>query len=126
MKKDITNRDDLYLLVSQFYKKLMVDKDVQHFFHKFNDPKTLEHHLQVLVDFWDNIIFYSGTYQKNAMQPHIKLNEEMPFNQNHFKVWLNHFHQTIDELFLGNNAEVAKNRATSIATVMQLKILPKT
>ena len=29
----------------------------------------LEHHLPVLVDFWDSILFNSDTYRKNAMQP---------------------------------------------------------
>ncbi len=123
MKKDIENREDLYLIVSDFYKKLLVDKDLKHFFEKFHHKDVLEHHLQVLVDFWDNIVFYSGTYQRNAMQPHLILNQEKPFEAIHFTTWLKHFHQSIDKNFEGQNAEVAKNRARSIATVMQLKIM---
>ncbi|MCF6296949.1 MAG: group III truncated hemoglobin [Flavobacteriaceae bacterium] len=123
MKSDIQNREDLYLIVSDFYKKLLIDKDMKHFFEKFNDESHLEEHLQVLVDFWDNILFYSGTYQKNAMLPHIELNKTKPFKKLHFDIWINHFSQSIDDNFTGENAEITKNRARSIATVMQLKTL---
>ena len=123
MKNDIVNREDIYLIVNEFYKKLLTDDNMKHFFEKFNQADELEKHLQILVDFWDNIIFFSGTYQRNAMLPHIELNKEKPFKKLHFDLWLSHFHQTIDEYFIGNNAHTAKNRATSIATVMQLKTL---
>lgn len=123
MKEDIKNRDDLYVILSEFYKKLLLDDKMQHFFEKFQDKNLLEKHLQILVDFWDNILFYSNTYHKNAMLPHIDLNKKKPFKKTHFDIWLQHFSQSIDDNFNGENAEVAKNRARSIATVMQLKIL---
>lgn len=123
MKKDIENREDLYLILSDFYKKLLSDHEMKHFFEKFNTKNSLEEHLHILVDFWDNILFYSNTYKKNAMLPHIELNKFKPFKKLNFDIWLNHFSQSIDDNFTGENAEIAKNRARSIATVMQLKIL---
>ncbi len=123
MKNDIVNRKDIYLIVNEFYKKLLTDENMKHFFEKFNQTNELEKHLQILVDFWDNILFYSGTYQRNAMLPHIELNKEKPFKELHFNIWLNYFHQIIDENYIGNNANIAKNRATSIATIMKLKTL---
>lgn len=123
MRKALKSREDIYLVVSQFYKKLLADAEMLHFFEKFLHENELEEHLQTLVDFWDNTIFYSGTYQKNAIQPHIELNKKNPFTQRHFELWLKHFHQTIDENFKGETAEIAKNRATSIATVMKIKII---
>jgi len=45
-----------------------------------------------------------------------------PFKVEHFKQWLLHFNQTIDEHFEGEIAHTAKSRALSIATVMQIKI----
>ncbi|WP_111709454.1 group III truncated hemoglobin [Lutibacter citreus] len=122
MKKDIENREDIYLLVKTFYIKLMKDELVRHFFVNFENPKQLEIHLQVLVDFWDNVLFYSGGYRKNAMAPHLKLHQEKPFKVEHFKCWLSAFNKTVDELFEGEMAHTAKSRALSIATVMELKI----
>lgn len=123
MKRDIKTRGDLYLIVSNFYKNLLHDPDMNHFFEKFHQPENLEHHLQILVDFWDNILFQSNTYRKNAMIPHIELNKDKPFQKSHFEHWLKYFTCAVDDHFAGENAEVIKNRALSIATVMQLKIL---
>lgn len=41
----------------------------------------------------------------------------------HFDQWVKLFTKTVNELFEGDNAELIKQRATSIATVMQIKIL---
>lgn len=123
MKRDIENRDDIYQIVKAFYVKLMSDELMIHFFEDFKDPEHLEEHLQVLVDFWDNILFYSGTYQKNAMKPHIDLQVQKPFSTEHFDSWLKHFNSSVDDFFIGENAHAAKSRALSIATVMKLKVL---
>ena len=122
MKKDITNREDLYNLVSLFYEKLFIDDEIKHFFVDFSDKIELEKHLQVLVDFWDNMLFFSGGYRKNAMKPHLDLNQSKPFKTNHFKCWLSNFNESVDELFEGSNSHVIKSRAQSIATVMEIKI----
>ena len=123
MKKDVSNRDDLHLIVTEFYKKLLVNKEIKHFFEKFQDKTVLDKHLTTLVDFWDNILFYTGTYNKNAMQPHILLHQKKPFTKVHFETWLKLFNQSIDDHFHGENAAVLKNRALSIATIMRIKTI---
>lgn len=123
MKRDIQNREDLYKVVDVFYQNLFKDNDMKHFFQEFSEPDSLKIHLLVLVDFWDGILFYSGAYAKNAMQPHIEKNKSMPFEAIHFEKWIAHFFASIDTQFKGVNAETMKNRAQSIATVMQLNIL---
>ncbi|MFD1294542.1 group III truncated hemoglobin [Lutibacter holmesii] len=122
MKKDIEGRDDIYALVSLFYKKLLSDELMIHFFEDFKDPDHLEEHLQVLVDFWDNIIFFSGGYRKNAMQPHIEMQKLKPFSGEHFNRWLSSFNESVDALFEGENSRQIKTRALSIATVMKIKV----
>ncbi len=123
MKQDISNREDLYLIVSEFYKKLLTNDEMKHFFEMFQQNNSLEKHLQILVDFWDNILFYSGTYNKNAMQPHIDLHQRKPFSKKHFEIWLQLFDETIDDNFEGKNTGIIKNRALSIATVMRIKTI---
>lgn len=120
-KKDIANRDDLLLLMQEFYKKLLADASINYL---FTDVAKIDlvHHLPILVDFWDSILFQSGTYQKNAMQPHMALHQQSPLQKHHFEKWLGYFKGTVDELFEGEMAFLAKERATSIATVMQIKI----
>jgi len=121
MKKDINSRDDLFLLVKVFYEKLLNDKSISYLFTDIAKI-DLDHHLPVLVDFWDSILFQSDTYRKNAMQPHLIIHQKSPIQKHHFETWLRYFKNTVDELFEGDKAFLAKERAQSIATVMQLKL----
>lgn len=122
MKKDISNRDDLLLLVSRFYEKLLADPSISYIFTEVAKI-DLSHHLPVLVDFWDSVLFQSDTYHKNAMQPHMNLHRQSPLQKHHFETWLRYFKESVDELFEGDIAFIAKERATSIATVMQIKTI---
>ena len=123
MKKDIQNREDIYLVIKEFYSKLLIDDRIKHFFEGIVRQKHLDDHLETITDFWNGILFSDTTYQRNAMQPHISLNRTSPFNKEHFKVWLHHFYSSIDENFSGQKAEMAKTRALSIATVMEIKMI---
>lgn len=120
-KKDIQNREDLLQLVTRFYAKLLGDDSISYLFTDIAKI-DLQHHLPVLVDFWDAILFQSDTYRKNAMQPHIDLHKQSGLQKHHFETWLRYFKESVDELFEGEKAFQAKERATSIATVMQIKI----
>ena len=122
MKKDIENREDLLLLIEKFYQKLLADDSISYLFTEAVKI-DLKHHLTVLVDFLDSILFQSNTYQKNAMQPHMDLHSKSPLQKHHFDIWLNYFIQTVDELFEGEKAFLAKERARSIATVMHIKTI---
>ena len=121
MKKDITDREDLLTLLTQFYNKLLADKSISYLFTEVAKIE-LHHHLDILVNFWDSILFQSDTYRKNAMQPHMILHQISPLQKHHFETWLAYFNETVDELFEGEKALLAKERALSIATVMQIKI----
>jgi hemoglobin len=121
-KKDIENREDLLILVQEFYKKLLADDSISYLFTEVAKV-DLDHHLPVLVDFWDSILFQSDTYRKNAMQPYIILHQKSSVNKQHFETWLRYFNETVDELFSGNNSFIIKERALSIATVMKIKLL---
>jgi hemoglobin len=121
MKRDIENRDDLLTLVTEFYKKLLNDTSISYLFTDVAKI-DLDHHLPVLVDFWEMVLFETDTYRKNAMAPHMVLHQQSPLQKHHFTTWLNYFTQTVDELFEGERAYRAKERATSIATIMQIRI----
>lgn len=121
MKKDIRDREDILRLMKLFYEKLLADKSISYFFTDVAKIDLLPH-LNILVDFWDNILFQNDVYRKNAMQPHLNLHQQSPMRKEHFEIWLRYFNQSVDELFDGEKAFLAKERALSIATVMQIKI----
>jgi len=52
----------------------------------------------------------------------LTLHQQSPLQKQHFETWLKYFNESVDELFEGEKAFLAKERALSIATVMQIKI----
>ncbi len=121
MKKEIINKMDVHWLVDRFYDKIKTDKVVGYI---FNDVMKVnwEKHLPVMYAFWENALFYTGGYEGNAMKKHLDINQVTPLQKKHFNRWLLLFNETVDEYFEGEKAELAKQRAYSIATIMQLKI----
>ena len=122
MKPDITSRNDIKLIISQFYKKLLVDENMIPFFEDIVANNSLDHHLEIITDFWNDIIFNTTTYKNNTMQKHLDKNKFVAFKKEHFLIWTSYFLDTIDSYFNGDNAHIMKNRARSIATVMQVKM----
>lgn len=121
MKKDIETTEDIVLLVNSFYEKVKQDNSISFFFTKVV-PVNWEKHLPVMYRFWENIIFHSGGYVGNPMLVHAQLSARHTMQPSHFEKWISLFNATVDELFEGANAALAKQRAHSIATVMQIKI----
>ena len=56
------------------------------------------------------------------MQSHLNINDKYPLNKEHFDRWISYFNLSVDELFEGPKASYAKERALSVATIMQIKI----
>lgn len=121
---DIQTQDDLYLLVNEFYKKLLDDDAINYIFTDIVKIK-LEEHLPILVTFWSQGILGAGGYTKNLTQIHLDVNEQEYLSPELFKTWLNHFSNAVDENFSGTKSEQIKTQALSIATVMQIKIAQK-
>ena len=120
MKKDIQNRADIDVLMRHFYVKLLADELMSPIFVKVVE-KGLDHHFDTLVDFWDNILFYTGAYKKNAMAKHLDINKWYPLEKKHFERWLQHFNDSLDELHAGKKVEMARARAKQIAILMEMK-----
>ncbi|AUC85218.1 hypothetical protein CW731_07865 [Polaribacter sp. ALD11] len=122
MKKDISSRKDIKCIISKFYELLLVDQKMIPFFEDIVAQNHLEEHLEIISDFWNDILFDTTTYKNNTMQKHIDKNAFVKFKKEHFTIWTSYLFQTIDAYFEGEISERMKNRATSIATVMQLKM----
>jgi hemoglobin len=122
MKKDIATKADIELLVNSFYDKVKIDPVIGYIFTdivKVNWQK----HLPVMYTFWENALFYTGSYTGNPMELHKHLNKVIPLKAELFRQWNKLFIATVDSLFSGEKALLAKQRAISISNVMQIKIL---
>ena len=118
---DIQTQEDLYLLVDEFYKKLLSDENISYIFTDVVKIK-LEEHLPILVTFWSQLLFNTGGYFKNLTQIHLDISQKEYLSPELFQIWLKHFDASVDENFKGVNAEKIKTQALSLATVMQIKI----
>ena len=119
--KDILNKDDLNILVRNFYDKLLSDEAISYIFT--NVVKVnLEHHFPVLVTFWSQAILGTGGYTNNLTQIHLDVNIKEYLSPQLFTIWLNHFNLAVDENFKGENCEKIKTQALNLATILQIKI----
>jgi len=118
---DINSRKDIELLINTFYEKVKKDDRIGFI---FNDVARVDWdlHLPVMYDFWETLLLDAASYSKNAMEVHYSLNRKVPLEETHFQRWLELFFGTVDELFSGKTATMAKTKAKSIALLMQFKM----
>ena len=120
MKRDIENRDDIDLLMQIFYQRAMADETIGYIFTDVA-KLDLKHHLPIIGDFWETLLFQSGSYQKHGRNPlmvHGELNEKEPLLPIHFERWLEIFTDAVDELFYGERSDFLKMRARMIGNRM--------
>ena len=113
-KRELNNREDIEFLVHSFYERILNDEMLAPFF------KTLdfEMHLPKMIDFWCFVLVGETGYSTNVVEKHI----HMPLNAEHFERWLEIFNNTLDDYFEGENVEIAKQRAFTIAWTTKSKM----
>jgi hemoglobin len=118
---DIDSRKDIEMLINSFYNKVKKDDTIGFI---FNDIAKVnwEQHLPTMYDFWETLLLDATSYSNNAMEVHYTLNRKVPLEETHFQRWLKLFSETVDELFSGKIATMAKTKAKSIASLMQFKM----
>ena len=122
MKRDIESRADIELLVNTFYEKVKPDPVIGHIFTAVAKVNW-KNYLPVMYDFWENVLLYTGSYTGNPIDIHRHIHHQIPLKQEHFQQWNKLFGSTVDGLFSGNKATLAKQRALSISNIIQMKIM---
>jgi hemoglobin len=121
MKKDIVSRDDIIKLIDSFYGNVKNDPKIGPIFSDIVKVDW-DAHLPVMYSFWASVLIGEQTYNGNPMSKHIALSKITPMTVEHFDTWLSIFHSTLDSLYEGEIATLAKLRATNIAGLMLHKI----
>jgi hemoglobin len=118
---DIQSRTDIIHLLRHFYGRVIPDPQIGHFFTEVVQL-DLEAHLPRLADFWEQILLGSGTYTGNPIHVHQAIHARVPLGEADFNQWLMRWRESVDALFVGQVAELAKSRAITIAGVMQSRM----
>ncbi|ROH95960.1 group III truncated hemoglobin [Chryseobacterium daecheongense] len=119
--KKLESREDIELLVNSFYDKVTKDETIGFF---FNDVAKVNwaNHLPKMYSFWESILFGQMTYKGNPMAVHFPINEMEAMEVKHFDRWIELWKKTIDENFVGENADMAIYKAENIAKLMAYKM----
>jgi hemoglobin len=117
MKKDIENRADIDDLMNRFYRRALSDEKIGYIF-KIAEL-DLEHHLPVIGDFWETLLFGTGNYQRhgrNPLQVHAELNKKTPLFFEHFERWLEIFASRLTNLLKGRAPILSNFAPTRLPT----------
>ena len=121
MKKDISNSEDISLLVNKFYDLVVKDELIGPFFNTVAQVDWKEH-LPHMIQFWETVLLGKATFEGWPMRTHLVLNQKENLKEEHFDRWISYWFATIDEHFEGEIALEAKNRAKIMRDLILFKI----
>ncbi len=111
--RDIEGRADIERLVVTFYQRAFKEEVLGPIFVDIV-KMDLDAHLPIMCDFWETVLFQAGLYRRNAFQVHVDINRLEPLTPMHFQRWLDLWETTVDDLFTGEKANLAKLQAARI------------
>lgn len=118
---DLANRTDIELLINTFYDRVRKDETIGYIFNTaIGDDWS--HHLPKMYQFWDMVLFSAPGYAGSPVRVHTDLDKRIPIDKKHFDHWLKLWDQTVDNLFTGEIADMAKNKASLMANLIHMKV----
>lgn len=112
-KSDITVYPDVENLIRTFYGRLLADPLMAPHFDRID----LEQHLPRITAFWAFILLDIEGYKGNVLDRH----RHLDIGPEHFDRWVQTFSDTVDELYAGPKADLAKQRAKLLGLTFQAK-----
>ena len=112
--RDIESRADCERLVRAFYGRALSDPVIGFIFVDVA-KLDVEAHVPRIASFWETILLGAQSYGGGAFRPHAELNAKVALRAGHFDRWLWLWRTTVDELFEGERAELAKTHAERVA-----------
>jgi hemoglobin len=111
---DIESRADCERLVRAFYGRALEDPIIGFIFVDVA-KLDLEAHVPRITSFWETILLGGRSYSGGAFRPHADLHAKVRLREGHFVQWLTLWCRTVDELFAGEGADLAKAHADRVA-----------
>ncbi len=110
---DIETKNDIEVLIRNFYNQLLQLPSMQPIFEQIN----FEAHLPQIVHFWSFVLLDEEGYKTNVFDKH----RNLKINTSHFDEWLAVFIKSVNELYSGEKATIAIQRATSLSHTFKAK-----
>lgn len=118
---DIETRADCERLVRAFYGRALTDPIIGWL---FTDVARidLEAHVPAITSFWETILLGVRSYDGSPFPPHAEIHAQAELQAGHFGRWLALWTMTVDELFAGERAELAKAHAVRVAQAFHRRL----
>lgn len=120
-RSDIATRADVERLVRAFYAKAMSDPIIGWLFTDIA-RLDLEAHIPQIASFWETVLLGVKSYTGTPFEPHARLHAKANLRAGHFGRWLALWTETVDELFAGEHAELAKAHALRVAQAFHRRL----
>src|SRR5215218_8047726 len=120
-RRDIEDRADCERLVRTFYARAFEDPVIGYLFVDVA-RLDLEAHVPQITSFWETVLLGARSYRGGAFRPHAALHMKSPLRGGHFERWLTLWRATVDELFAGDRAELAKSHALRVARAFHARL----
>ena len=118
---DIETRSDCERLVRAFYGRALVDPVIGWIFVDVAQL-DVEAHVPQIASFWETILLGAQSYSGGAFRPHATLHARVSLRAGHFERWLWLWRTTVDDLFAGERAELAKTHAARVARAFHARL----
>ncbi len=118
---DITTRDDCEALVRAFYEQAFADPIIGWIFTDVAHL-DLDAHVPVVASFWETILLGAQSYGGGTFAAHAALHRKVALRSGHFQRWLQIWRATVDELFAGERADLAKSHAERVARAFHRRL----
>jgi hemoglobin len=119
--RDIESRADCERLVRAFYGRALTDPVIGWIFTDVAHL-DLDEHAPRIASFWETILLGGQSYRGGAFAPHAILHAKVGLRAGHFERWLWLWGTTVDELFTGERAELAKAHAHRVAQAFHSRL----
>jgi hemoglobin len=117
VSRDITSGNDVGVLVYRFYRRAIPDPLLGPVFEGFG--VDWPRHLPRLVAYWEHVLLDRPGSATNTVGVHAGVQNAAPFGQAHIDRWVELWETTVDELYAGPVADLAKARAHQVGRALQ-------
>lgn len=116
--RDISDVEDVALLVRRFYQAAIPDPLLGHLFEVGGIEWDV--HIPLITSFWARELLGEPGYAGNVARAHVPVMADPAFDDVALARWLELFGETVDEEFAGPVAERAKERAHQAAGALRI------
>jgi hemoglobin len=120
-KPDLEAGAPVQALVDAFYGQAKLDPVLGPVFNAFIGDDWSAH-LPVMYTFWDSVVFGLGGYKGQAVAKHVEIDRRERLDDAHFEHWIRLWEETVDRMYTGQNAELAKSKANMMLQLIRFKV----